>query len=171
VYNPSLGLEYAIEESMRVSLEAGYFMHDNDYSANESGMSASITLNKRFRRGAINVIGSGGYDESYYEAEDVGFSKYYEIGTTATYNFTRYISGNVFGSYRNDEYPSSEDDREDEASRAGVGLNAQVKKWMRIGLEYSYRTNDSTEDENDYDENRAFVSITLSPARPLIFNP
>ena len=144
----------------------GYAILDGEDSDSESALSAIGTLTKTFKRGSINLFGSSGYEGSYFGAEELGITEFYEFGGSATYQLTRHFSGNIFGSYRNSEYIETTDDREDEITRAGLGLKLQALEWMSLGLNYAYRSVDSDEDEEEYDENRVIFRITLSPPRP-----
>jgi hypothetical protein len=166
VYNPLAGFNYTISNDVFFSLGIGYSILDREESDDESVMSANGSLAKTFRRGSINIVGSGGYEESDFGAETLGLTEFYEFGGSATYQFARYFSGNIFGSYRNNQYIDEDPEREDEITRTGVGLEMQALEWMSLNLDYAYRTVDSTRDEDDYDENRVIFRITLSPPHP-----
>jgi len=166
VYNPSAGFNYTISDDTSFSLEMGYAFLNRDVEDDESFMSAIGNLTKTFRRGSINIIGSAGYEGGHFGAEDLGVAEFWELGGSVTYQLTRHLSGNVFGSYRNNEYIEETPDREDKITRAGLGLSMQALEWMLLSLDYAYRTVDSTVDIEEYDENRALFRITLSTPRP-----
>jgi len=166
VYIPSAGFNYAISDDTSFSLEMGYAFLNRDEEDDESFMSAIGNLTKTFRRGSINIIGSAGYEGADFGAEGLGVAEFWELGGSVTYQLTRHLSGNVFGSYRNNEYIEETPDREDKITRAGLGLSMQALEWMLLSLGYEYRTVDSTVDIEEYDENRGLFRITLSPPRP-----
>jgi hypothetical protein len=166
IYNPSAGFIYTVSSDTSLSLEMGYAYFDPEKSDNGSALSAIGSLTKKFKRGSIDLIGSGGYEGAYFGAENLGINKFYELGGSATYQLTRHFSGNIFGSYRNNKYEETIGDREDEITRAGLGLTMQALEWMSLGLDYAYRTVDSTENIEEYDENRVIFRITLTPPRP-----
>jgi len=166
VYNPSAGFIYALSSDTSLSFEMGYAVLDGEDSDSESAASGIGTLTKIFKRGSIHLTGSSGYEGSYFGAEGLGIAEFYELGGSVTYQLTRHLSGNVFGSYRDNDYVESTDDREDKITRAGLGLEMQALEWMSLGLNYAYRTVDSTVDSEEYDENRVLFRITLSPPRP-----
>ena len=166
VYNPSAGFNYTISNDIFFSLGIGYSILDREESDNDSVMSANGSLTKTFRRGSINIVGSGGYEESDFGAETLGVTEFYQLGGSATYQFARYFSGNIFGSYRNNQYIDEDPEREDDITIAGVGLSMQALEWMSLSLDYAYRKVDSTLDEDNYDENRVIFRITLFPPRP-----
>lgn len=166
VYNPSAGFIYTISKDTSFSFEMGYAILDGEDSGNTSAVSGIGSLTKIFKRGSIHITGSGGYEGSYFGAEGLGVAEFYELAGSVTYQLTRHLSGNVFGSYRDNDYTETTDDREDKITRAGLGLTMQALEWMSLGLNYAYRTVDSTLDTEEYDENRVLFRITLSPPRP-----
>lgn len=166
VYNPSAGFDYTISDDISLSFGMGYSYLNREETDNDSIMSGNLSLTKTFIRGSINIIGSGGYEESSFGAESLGNTEFYQLGGSATYQFTRYFSGNIFGSYRNSKYIDEDPEREDKITIAGLGMTMQAFEWMSLGLDYAYHTVDSTLDEDDYDENRVILRITLFPPRP-----
>jgi hypothetical protein len=164
-YNLSAGFDYGISSDTSFSLLAGYYLLDRERSDDESGPSVNVDLTKTFSRGAIRLTGSGGFAGPGFGAETLGISQFYEVGCSATYQLSRHISGNAFGSYRYDDYIEETPDREDKTTIVGLGLTMQALEWMSLGLDYRYRTLDSDADEG-YDENRVLFRITLSPSRP-----
>lgn len=165
-YDLLAGFDYTISKDTFMSVAAGYAWLYRDRSDNESAPSMEVTLKKTLSKGVIYLTGSGGYKKPTEGAETLGIRKYYEVGTSVTYQLTRHLSGNAFGSYRYDDYLEYTPEREDKTTRAGLGLNLQVLKWMSLGLNYRYRTVDSDRDVEEYDENSVFFGITLFPTRP-----
>ena len=168
IYDPSIGIDYTIDKDTHLSFSVGYFYQDRVKSKDESGTSINGELGKSwiFKRGSINLTGSSGYDETYFGAENLGFDIFYQAQCNASYGLTKHISSNISGSYRRDKYVNLATERKDNTSIAGMGLTFQPLPWMSVGLNYTYRSVDSTLDENDYVENKGLISITLSPSIP-----
>jgi putative beta-barrel porin BBP2 len=171
IYDPSIGINYTITEDTFLSLNVGYFIQDRENSDDESGLTLTGSLGKtwEFKRGSINATGSSGYEESYFGSENLGFNRYYEAQASANYRLTKSLTGNIFGSFRRNKYVNQDDNRTDKLKNAGAGLtfNPITIRWLHLSLNYSYNTVDSTEKENEYDENRVLLSITLSPPNPI----
>jgi len=165
-YDLRVGFDYTISKDTYMSVAAGYAWLDRDRSDDESAMSANVNLIKTFRKGKIYLTGSGGFKEPTAGAETLGVREFYEAGSSVTYQLTRYFSGNAFASYRYDDYLEYTPERVDKTTKAGLGLNFQVLKWMSLGLDYTFRTVDSDRDLEEYDENRVFFSISLFTTRP-----
>ncbi|MGP8330800.1 MAG: outer membrane beta-barrel protein [Methanosarcinaceae archaeon] len=168
IYDPSIGIDYTIDQDTHLSFSVGYFYQDREESEAESGPSISGNLGKSwtFKRGSINFTGSSGYDETYFGAENLGFDIFYQAQYNASYSFTKHIRGNISSSYRRDKYMNLKTERKDNTAKAAIGLTFQPLQWMSIGLNYTYQLVNSTLDENDYVENKGLISIILSPSRP-----
>lgn len=166
IFEPSIGMNYDVAEDTSLSLRAGLFIVDQDEGEDDSGPSVDADITKTFRNGSIVLSGSAGHEISSFGAEDLDFTKYYEIGSTVEYSFTRNMSCNVFGTYRNSKYTETDPQREDDLITAGTGLTYLLRTWLSMEVGYSYRTIDSTIPENEYEENRVFFSVTLTPSLP-----
>jgi len=164
-YNPSIGIKYDIEKDISLIADIGYFYNDYELRESESAVNGDLRFIKRFERGKINLAALGGYDYSLFGDENLGFEVYYEGSVSGTYQFAKHLSGNVFGSYRHSEYTDASD-RKDKRPTVGLGLRWRALEWMSVGLNYRFRSVDSTNDANDYDENRVSVRITLTPTQP-----
>jgi hypothetical protein len=174
IYNPSVGFDYSIAQDKRIAVDVGYFVQDNSKRAgdidDESDITADAVFEKTFQRSSISLLGAAGYDGVYFGAENLGLSRFYEAGLEADYNLTRRVTGDIFGSYRQDKYEDPA--RRDKTTRGGVGLTYGYERWLSsninfsIRVEYSYRNFDSTIDEDDYIENRGLLTITLTRSQP-----
>ena len=91
----------------------------------------------------------GGYDYDLYGAETLGYGEYYEASASLSQQLAKHVYGNIFGSYRDTKY-KDQADREDKRPSVGVGLDWQPLQWMILGLNYRYRSVDSTVDTEDY---------------------
>jgi len=176
IYNPSIGFDYSIAQDKRIAADVGYFIQDNSKRVgdidDESGITADAVFEKTFQRSSISLLGSAGYEDAYFGAENLGLSIFYEAGLEADYNLTRRVTGDIFGSYRQDKYEDEDPVRRDKTTRGGVGLTYEYERWLSsninfsIRVEYSYRNFDSTIDEDDYIENRGLLTITLTSSQP-----
>jgi len=163
-YNPSVGIQYDIEKDISLIAEFGYFNNDFEGRDSESNVTGNVRLIKLFKRGKLNLAVLGGYDYAFFTTDKLGFNTYYEPSASLTYRLTPRVNSKFYGSYRNTDY--SDFDREDDIVTAGLGLTWRVLDWMSLGLNYRYRTVDSTIDSEEYDENRVSAGITLVPSVP-----
>ncbi len=108
VYNPEIGLTWAVRDDLSLTASAGFFYYDPDIFDSYSGFSGLLDVTKTFRRGSATIYGSTGYNAGFDTRADLGPSEYYEAGIAGTYQLTRYIAVNAFASYRQDKYPEDQ---------------------------------------------------------------
>jgi len=164
-YVPSAGFRYDIEKDISLIADFGYFFTDSERRDNTSGPSGDLRMIKRFEHGQLNLAVLGGYNYSLTGAENLGYSEYYEASVSFSHQLAKHVNGNVFGSYRDTKY-KDQSDREDKRPTVGLGFSWEVSEWMYIGLDYQFRTVDSTIDSEDYTENRVSIRVTLAPTQP-----
>ena len=176
IYDPSLGITYIIDEGTSISIGVGYFIQDRERSSNTVGFNIDSDIQKTWtlKRGTINLTGSSGYGESYFGAEILGFNTYYQGGCSLSYQLTRTLTGSLSGSYRLTDYKDLAADREDRTASAGAGLTYNPPiRWLpiSIGLNYAYRSIDSTQSENEYTDSRFLLDVSTSKtfSKPIRF--
>ena len=165
VHAPSAGFSYDLAKDARISLAAGYFYQDIDDGDSEQGFFGTADAYKIWTgpRWNARLGGAAGLDRNDFGNERLGFERYAEVYGKATYNFTRHFFGDVNGGYRYSDFINAS--RKDNRFRAGAGLGWRPLTWMTLSLNYSFYKLDS-DDAEEYDENRAWFRITLSPDQP-----
>jgi len=169
IYNPYIGFTYSLAQDNTITVDVGYFYQDYDEQIEGRDDQSGPTADER---GSASLTGSGGYDGAYFGAENLGLSTFYEAGLEADYNLTRRITGDIFGSYRQDKYEDETPERRDKNTRSGIGLTYEYERWLSskinfiIRAEYSYNKLNSSVDTYDYVENRGLLSITLTRSQP-----
>lgn len=172
VYNPSIGFTYQIEEQTTVTMALGYFIRDREESEDDSGVSLTGDLASTwsFPRGTIELTADAGYRQESFDDENLGFSYYAGGDGRLNYGFTRNFEGDLFGGYHYERFLDTDPEITDNTATAGAGISYQALSWMSLRLEYRYQTVSSTEDAREYDENRAWFSITFTPESPFRLN-
>ena len=174
IYDPSVGMSYTLADGSHVSMNIGYFLQHKENSDDENGLSFSGNIGKtwKFRKGYINISGTGGYSEAYYGAEVLGFSKYYQASWSGSYLFAKNLTGRLFGSFRQSKYLDLPYDRKDNTGVSGAGLTFDpiTIKWLSIDLTYVARKTNSSVDANDFREDRIQLSVTIRPSLPIRLN-
>lgn len=170
VYDPAIGIDYVSDEESTFSIGVGYYYRNLKESDDESGFFVSADISKTWERprSSFTLTGASGYTETQFESERLGFTLFYSAGGEYTYQLARDFGLNAFAGHTRNDYQDTDDDRIDNLSRIGGGLTWQLLEWMRTDITYSYRILNSTIDDNDYNENRVLLSITLVPARPIL---
>ncbi len=167
VYEPLMGIRYTIAENTHINIGIGYFIQDREISSGEEGFSIDGDIGKtfEFKRGSINLTGSSGQHSSDFGSENNGFSIYYQVQSTGEYSLTERISTNARFSFREEKYTDLDDDKTDKTTRLSAGMSYAPTTWLFLNMDYSYNTVDSTDNDDEYDENRATLTVTLSPPR------
>lgn len=168
VYEPFVGFDYAVSEDTFMTLSIGYFYQDSDQDEDESGLTASgdIARNWRFRRGSVRLSGGTGYDETFFGAENLGFTYYYQAQLSGAYAFSKRMNGTASLDLRRDEYLNEDPERKDNTATFGSSLSYVLRPWLLMNFHYTYRNLDSNLGEEDYDENRVMLSFTVRPSHP-----
>ena len=156
-------------------LGAGYFYQDIDGDDDEQGIFGNAQIDKiwQYQRGSINLTALTGLDQNNFGAQNVGLERYAGIQGLAKYNFLRNLSGDINGRYRYSDVVGSADEGGDENTgekvhrfSVGAGLDFLPLKWMTIRLGYSFNKTQSENNEDEYDEHRGMLKVTLTPAQP-----
>jgi hypothetical protein len=171
-YAPSAGFTYVVEKGLNLRLGLGYYYQevDND-DDNQSWFSNSqIAKIWDYRRGSINLTGLTGVTQTNFGAQNIGLERFAAVQSSANYAFFKKITGDINGLYRYSDV-IGDSDQEDVGEkvnryRAGAGLSYKATRWMNIRLGYTFNKVDSDNSEDNYDEHRGLLSITLSPDKP-----
>ena len=175
VYQPEIGVFYRFDENSYARFALGYLYQDKDSSDNpdvDDSDANTLIVNSEaykawpFRRGNIALLTRSGYQQDDGGAEDTGLNIYYQGRAEADYSLFRRLTTDAFIGYRWDDYPDEQPSRTDKTLVTGAGLNYQPFPWLTSRLEYTFRDRDSDSNENEYTENRAFLSITIAPQYP-----
>jgi hypothetical protein len=169
VYYPSIGLTYESGTNTSISVFGGRIWIDRETGDDEGGLffSSDIAQTWPFRRGSLGITGSSGYSESYFDEDNLGLSIYYQGGALLSYEVVQNLVTTISGSYRITNYLNTEDDREDYTTASSVGLTYNGLRHVSANLSYDYRSVDSSEEDEGYQENRVSLSITFTPEQPM----
>jgi hypothetical protein len=172
IYRPSIGIEINFQDNAGISIDGGYYVQDFKDSENEEGFNVDSEIYKRWenRSGYFGIRGSSGYEIDDDGTEDEGLIIYYEGGIAAGYNFTSRLTSYIYCSYRHEDFPNETQDRADQTLETGVGLDWQILQWMTIGMQYNYANVTSEDPINEYTENSAMITITMTPISPYRLN-
>jgi hypothetical protein len=158
----SLNFSKSVQQNTTIDFSVRYSIVDRKGFDNETGLSGSFNLSRDFKKGSLGINASSGYDYTFYGAENLGFTYYAGGGLTGNYDFTSRLSGNANATYRFSKYLEQTPEREDHRFFAGCGLSFQLLEWLYANAGYRFSTTESTEDENEFLENRVYVGLTAT---------
>ena len=165
VHSSSLGFDHQFSEQVFGSISGGYYIQDREQSDNsddEEGFTGTVSFSQRSEKGAFTLNGSTGYRQQFFEAENLGFSKYYQASATFSYQLLERFSTSLSGFYTRDDYKEAVPDREDDTWGGSAALNCLLFRWLSGSLSYQYRQMDSSIGTNDYVDNRVTLTLTAS---------
>ncbi len=170
VHGPLVGIVMSEQSNASFEASIGYYIRDNEISDDDMGPRGSFDVTYAYAKGGLaSLYGFVGFDRAFFGAENLGFRPFFDVGGALTHQFTPRIGGELRANYRRNIYNDEIPTREDALWRGGAGLSYRALSWLRFNLDYLYRQVNSTIDTNDYTENRATLSVTLSPGTPIRF--
>lgn len=168
VYSPAVGFDWDAHFNSSLSGSFGYFLQDNEFGEDENGAVGMIQTTYAWQRGTtFAVSGSTGYGRAATGPENLGFKTFYGVTSRLTHPVSRHLTSDFTIDYRRNIYTELEPEREDGIVRASANLTYQILPWMFIEANYTFRELDSDIEVNDYTENRAMITVTLSPRQPM----
>jgi len=168
VYAPSVGLFYQFDPTLTASIGVGYFYQQIENANDQKGPFINTDINKLwdFQRWSIRTRGSSGIDSQDFSGENQGFERYAQVELIGKYNFTRDFFADMGLRYRYSDYINTEDEEVDHRYTADVGIGYAVTRWMSLRLAYAFEKLDAINSTDDYEQNRAYMTITLQPDQP-----
>lgn len=108
-------------------------------------------------------------EKSVYESiySNMNYYDLNQVGLKYTHNFTDKISGNLFGSYQANLYPSQSTEngvtakRYDNYFEGGAGIRYDIRKWVSVEAKYEYKQRISRFDIFDYIDNVVYLRGTV----------
>lgn len=166
VYEPSAGVSYRFAKEGTASLGLGYYIRDEEFADDhETGFLVNANINKTWdmRRSSLSLQGASGYTETYFGAENLGFTIFYQIGAVYNYALRKNLDWNLSANYRHNNFKDQDPERKDNIYSVGTGLRYRLTRRVALGLDYDFRLRESTIEDNEYRENRVLVGLIWRP--------
>lgn len=165
VYEPSAGFSYRFSKDGSFSLGLGYNIRDEDNNDRDEELVLNADINQTWdlKRGSFRLRASSGYTETYFGAENLGYTIYYQAGAYYQYGLSKHLNWNTSADYRYNDYKDQEPERQDQIVSLGTGLSQQLTRRVFLNLNYDYRLRDSDLDREDYYENQVSLSLSWQP--------
>ncbi len=173
VYSPLAGFIWEASANLSISAGLGYFFQENDDDDDdvdiddEDGLTGSLEAVYNWRdRNTLSLSGAYGYDQTDTAAETLGFTEYYSVTGVLDYQLARRLFSHFLAGYQRNSYTEVEPERDDDVWRVSASLSYQLLAWMELEVGYAFRDISSDLETEEYTENRAFFSVTMSPRQP-----
>jgi hypothetical protein len=169
VHTGTLGTSLAFGPHTTLDVDGGYFFQDVDSGDNQSGPVFHALVTTRQERLTVRLGGNGGYDESYFTSENLGFAKYYEAFGAVEYQLTAPLAVGASGSYRWEKYYDTTGagiDRTDKTWLATVGFRYAFLRYLILSLDGTHTERSSDVREEEFTDNRATLRLTWAYGIP-----
>ncbi|MBS3759228.1 MAG: outer membrane beta-barrel protein [Desulfobacterales bacterium] len=171
VYTPLVGFMWDEYANSSFSGSLGYFFQEGEESEDESGIVATIETDYTWPADTtVSLAGAAGCDRASSGAENLGFTEFYSMTGALEHPLSRRLNSRIAVDYRRNVYTELAEERTDTIWRVDSGLIYQALPWMNVAAYYVFRKVESDDDENEYVENRAEISITLNPRQPVMLS-
>jgi hypothetical protein len=159
VHRPSFGISHEFSPTLSGKVQLGYFWQVPTKASTTGGIYYDASLSQRTKRTTYTILFQGGYNEDYFTAENLGFSKYHRVIGTISHQLRERMTVALSGSFERAKYGQGERD-----NIWGVTGDAsyRVFKWLTVSLEASHRQNLSNIEGREYKENRGLFKVTGS---------
>jgi len=175
IHNVGASFDHSFSLTTSLSLGLGYYKPTGDTSLPgtpglDPGVTSSIELTKRFRRGSIALGAGTGWDDGLLEVIPRGFTKYGGAFGRFNYELTENLNASATITYRKNQYANQEIDvpldqaSEDDTYRGRCGVNWRFYRWFNIGLFYNYTNRISANSNDEFVDNR--IGLTLTAEKP-----
>ena len=160
VHQGALGIGVTLGPNTDFNIEGGYFLQDYLNGDENDGVTFNGSFTTRTQRLSMSLAASGGYDQDYFSAENLGSFKYRQVLGTANYLLTESVR--IFGSasYRWEDFLETDPDRKDEVWRGTAGLSFSFWRWLTLSLEGTHSQRDSDYSRMEFDDNRVMLRLT-----------
>ena len=175
IHDVGASFAHSFSPSTSLSLGLGYYKPTGDTSLPgvpglNPGVTSSIGLTKRFRRGSVTLGAGTGWDDGLLEVIPRGFTKFGRAFGGFDYEPIENVS--VIGgvTYRKNSYANEEIDillnqaTGDDTYQGRCGVNWRFYRWFSLGLLYTYTNRISPDPENEFVDNR--IGLTLTAEKP-----
>ncbi len=167
-YDFTVGITHAFNQSTGLTIGGGYYFQTRLHHSgldNYDGVSYSAKFWRKTTSYTLKVELSKGYDEVYFDGENLGFSSCYVIGGDFDYSLTNDLHLSLETSYRDDTFPFAggwDEKIKERTWDADIELYWQLNRWIETGISLSHWHRDANDPDYEYLDNRAMFTIRLS---------
>ena len=161
LHNPSIGLQHAFSPTLTAVVQAGYYRMMPEGGSTNDGITYQLGLTQIIQRTTLAFSSQGGYRESYFNSQNLGFIRYYRLIARVFHRFTERTNSGLSGSYEIIEQPSS--GQKNDIWRIFGNVSYLALKWLTLSLTISHQENNSNLPTAEFSESRATLWITVNP--------
>ncbi len=156
VYKPSVGVEHAFSPMVSGRLRAGYFFLVPEHGQDDGGLEGEASITVRWLRLLGTAYVRAGSTESYLDAENLGFAKYWGTGGVVRYQATKMVSLGLDAALSSYDFPSGQ---QRTTWHAKTDVSAVLLKWLTGSVEF-FHQEQLGEGTSEYTNNRITFRLT-----------
>ncbi len=157
IFRGSVGVEHSFSTLISGRLRGGYFLLVPAEGATDGGLDGELSVTARW----LHVQGSAyvrtGAMESFLDAENLGFSKFWSFGAAGRYQVAQKITLTLDASYNINEFPSGESRN---TWQVRVGGSAALFDWLTGSLDLFHQEQLPGEEGGGYKDNQVTFRLT-----------
>ncbi len=167
-YDFTVGLTHAFNQSTGFTIGGGYYFQTRLHHAgldNYDGVSWNATFWRHTNHYSLKIEISKGYDEVYFDGENLGFSSCYVLGGEVEYAILDRLHLSLESYYRDDTFPYAggwDEKIRERTWNADLELYWQLNSWLETGISLSHWHRDANDPDYEYLDNRAMLTLRLS---------
>ena len=168
VNTPSVGIDHLFSPTLSGKVQLGYFWESPKSGKSFSGPTANIILTQRTEKTTYTLVGQGGFQETYFTAENLGPTQYYRAVGTVTYRLMEKMTTSLSGTAEWDRSRASgikgtgtlaNSDLKDTLWTVNGNVSYALLKWLNLSLMLTYKEGHSNVSTRDYNEFRGMVGV------------
>lgn len=156
VHTVSFGIAHAFTPTLSGTAQVGPYWQNPENGTSANGFFYNAVLTQHAEKTTYSVLFQGGYYESYFAAENFGFTQYNRAIGTITHRLRERIILGCSGALERPEYV----DRKDWTYRVRGNASYRILPWLFFSVEAYHQENDSNVDSASYIENRILFRLT-----------
>ena len=160
IHQPTVGLSLVLGANTNLGAEFGYFRQEFDHKKGEDGYVFNGSFNTRGERTTFSILTDTGYSLDYGTSQNQGFSKYSDSSANVGFQLTESLNLFATARYRWEDF--TETNRTDHTYGGRAGLGYAFRHWLSLSLEGGHLRRDSTENDQEFSDNRVTLRITTS---------
>ncbi|MEW6184389.1 MAG: outer membrane beta-barrel protein [Thermodesulfobacteriota bacterium] len=157
VHSLNVGMEHAFSSTLNLKAALGWFRQEIETGPAFEGPVYNLSMTQRSQRTNYALTLYGGFRESYFTSERLGFSRFNQAEANVLYKLRERLSVGLTGTLGRDEFHNPA--RTDLSWGLTGILSYQPLKWLTVSLEASTLTRDSDLSGFSYDRNRILLKV------------
>ncbi len=172
IYDFSTGLTHAFSPSTGITIGGGYYFQTRLHHSgldNYDGPSFNAVFWHSSSRYSLKFEATKGYDEVYFDGENLGFSSCYVLGGQLDYALLDRLNLSLETSYRDDTFPYAggyDEKIKERTWDVDIELYWSLTRWLETGISFSHWHRDANDSGYEYQDNRAMLTLRISKDFP-----